>query len=56
MRSFRKTDFRSRDIANNNFIGIDISHGLDLEPRSLFRYFLLITDSTPTAFAVDQRD
>ena len=38
-----KTDFRSRDITKNNFNGIDISQGLDLEPPSLFPYFLLIS-------------
>ena len=32
MRTSRKTDFRSRDIAKNNFSRIDISQGLDLEP------------------------
>ena len=42
MRTSRKTDFRSRDIAKNNFIGIDISQGLDLEPPSLSPYFLLV--------------
>ena len=38
----RLTDFRSRDIAKNNFSGIDISQGLDLEPPSLSPYFLLL--------------
>ena len=42
MRTSRKTDFRSRDIAKNNFSGIDISQGLDLDPPSLSPYFLLI--------------
>ena len=42
MRTSRKTDFRSRDIAKNNFSGIDITQGLDLEPPSLSRYFLLM--------------
>ena len=42
MRTTRKTDFRSRDIDKNNFSGIDISQGLDLEPPSLFPYFLLV--------------
>ena len=36
-----KTDFRSRDIAKNNFSGIDISQAVDLEPPSLSPYFLL---------------
>ena len=39
----RKTDFRSRDIAKNNFSGIDISQGLDLERPSLSPYFLLFS-------------
>ena len=39
MRTSRNTDFRSRDIAKNNFSGIDISQGLDLVPPSLSRYF-----------------
>ena len=38
----RKIDFLSRDIAKNNFSGIDISQGLDLEPPSLSPYFLLL--------------
>ena len=42
MRTSWKTDFRSRDIAKNNFSGIEISQGLDLEPPSLSLYFLLI--------------
>ena len=42
MRTSQKTDFRSRDIAKNNFSGIDISQGLDLEPSSLSPYFLLL--------------
>ena len=42
MRTSRKTDFHSRDIAKNNFSGIDISKGLDLEPTSLSSYFLLV--------------
>ena len=41
MRTSRKTDFRSRDIARNNFSGIDISQGLDLESPPLSPYFLL---------------
>ena len=39
----RKTDFRSRDVAKNNFSGIDISQGLDLVFPSLSLHFLLIT-------------
>ena len=42
MGTSRKTDFRSRDIAKNNFSGIDISQGLDLEPPSLSPHFLLL--------------
>ena len=44
MRTSRKTDFHSRDIAKNNFSGIDmyVSQGLDLEPSSLSSYFLLV--------------
>ena len=42
MRMSRKTDFRSRDVAKNNFSGIDISQDLDLEPPSLSPYFLLL--------------
>ena len=42
MRTSRKTDFRSRDIAKNNFSGIDISQGMDLELPS--PYFLLLKD------------
>ena len=42
MRTSRKTDFRPRDIAKNNFTGIGISQGLDLEPPSLSPYFLLV--------------
>ena len=42
MRTSRKTDFCWRDIAKNNFSGIDISQGLDLEPPSLSPYFLLV--------------
>ena len=41
MRRSRKTD-RSRDIAKNNFSGIDISKGLDQESPSLSLYFLLL--------------
>ena len=41
IRTSRKTDFRWRDITKNNFSVIDISWGLDLEPRSLSPYFLL---------------
>ena len=41
MQTSRKTDFRSRDIAKNNFNGIDISQGLKLEPPSLSPYFPL---------------
>ena len=43
MRTSRKTDYRSRTIAKNNFSGIDLSQGLDLEPPSLSPYFLLRT-------------
>ena len=43
MRTSRKTDFRSRDIAKNNFSGIDITQGLDMEPPSFSPYFLLVT-------------
>ena len=39
------TDFRSRDSAKNNFSGIDITQGLDLEPPSLSPYFLLVVYS-----------
>ena len=39
----RKTDFRSRDIAKNNFSGIDISQGLGLERPCLSPYFLLFS-------------
>ena len=39
MRTSRKTDFRLRDIAKNNFSGIDISQGLNLEPPSYFLLF-----------------
>ena len=42
MRTSRKRDFCSIDIAKNNFCGIDISQGLDLEPPSLYRYFPLV--------------
>ena len=42
MRTSLKTDFRSRDIAKNNFRGIDISQGLDLEAPSLSPYFLSV--------------
>ena len=42
MRTYRKTDFRLRYIAKNNFSGIDISQGLNLEPPSLSPYFLLL--------------
>ena len=41
MRTSRKIDFRSRDIAKNNFSGIAISQDLDLEPPSLSPYILL---------------
>ena len=41
MRTSRKTD-RSRDIEKNNFGGIGIYQGLDLEPPSLSPYFLLV--------------
>ena len=46
MRLSRKTDLRSRDIAKNNFSGIDISQGLDLERPSLSTYFLLVIHQT----------
>ena len=39
MRMSRKTDFRS---SKNNFCGHDISQGLDREPPSLSRHFLLL--------------
>ena len=42
MRTSRKTDFRSRDIAKYNCSGIDISQGLDLELPSLSPYFLSV--------------
>ena len=42
IRTSRKTDFRLRNIAKNNFTGIDIPQGLDLEPASLSPYLLLI--------------
>ena len=42
MRTSQKLDFSSREIAKNNFSGIDISQGLDLEPPSLSPYFLLV--------------
>ena len=47
MRTSRRTDFRSRDIAKNNFSGIDISQGLDLEFPSQSPYFLLQKSITP---------
>ena len=46
MRTSRKIDFRSIDIAKNNFIGIDISQGLDLEPPSLSPCVLLILNES----------
>ena len=43
MRTSRKIDFRSRDIAKKkNLSAIDISQGLDLEPPALSPYFLLV--------------
>ena len=44
MRTSRETDFRSRDSGENNFSGMDISQGLDLERPSLSPYFLLTWD------------
>ena len=44
MRTPRKTDLRLRDNNKNNFSGIDISQGLDLEPPSLSPYFLLVSN------------
>ena len=56
MRTSRKTDFRSRDIAKNNFSEIDISQDLDLESPSLSSYFLrrklIITCSLSTVCAL----
>ena len=46
MRTCRKTYFRSRVIAKNNFSGIDISQGLDLERPSLSPCFLLVIHQT----------
>ena len=45
MRTSRKTC--SRDIAKNNFTGIDISQGLDLDPPSLSPHFLLVQFHIP---------
>ena len=41
MRTSRNTDFHLRDIAKNNFSGIDISQGLDLESPALSSLFSL---------------
>ena len=38
-----------KDITKNNFSGIDISQGLELEPPSLSPYFLLVCNNMKSA-------